>query len=304
MNMKKTLLSAAIVSALGISASASADTITGSWTGWFTMIQANGAVTANSDYTTCSANGSTGTNSMFNAGTCVRTAVSGTLGFDTATGAGTGTVNAFSFFAKGNALATTITFQAIGDGVGGPGTLVLGNMGFNWNNNNGIPVSIVLDAQGFFAMAAGGLTASQTVTGAFGVLPASDNTVVGGNTFPMGAAVMATTIHNTTDIGTVVLGTNPSGTLPLVTDTVVDSTTGETGLGGSPMPTGPFAGFNANFDIMSMHVDSCTETGDNPGPNPTAGCAVAAVPVPAAVWLFGSGLVGLAGIARRKKRNS
>ena len=29
--------------------------------------------------------------------------------------------------------------------------------------------------------------------------------------------------------------------------------------------------------------------------------ALAAVPVPAAVWLFGSGLLGLIGIARRKK---
>jgi hypothetical protein len=29
--------------------------------------------------------------------------------------------------------------------------------------------------------------------------------------------------------------------------------------------------------------------------------AVSAVPVPAAVWLFGSGLLGLVGISRRKK---
>ena len=28
---------------------------------------------------------------------------------------------------------------------------------------------------------------------------------------------------------------------------------------------------------------------------------IAAVPVPAAVWLFGSGLLGLVGVARRKK---
>ncbi|MBI3778776.1 MAG: VPLPA-CTERM sorting domain-containing protein, partial [Gammaproteobacteria bacterium] len=34
----------------------------------------------------------------------------------------------------------------------------------------------------------------------------------------------------------------------------------------------------------------------------TVSAAVAAVPVPAAVWLFGSGLLGLAGIARRKKK--
>jgi hypothetical protein len=29
---------------------------------------------------------------------------------------------------------------------------------------------------------------------------------------------------------------------------------------------------------------------------------VAAIPVPAAVWLFGSGLLGLVGVARRKQR--
>ena len=48
---------------------------------------------------------------------------------------------------------------------------------------------------------------------------------------------------------------------------------------------GPFPGFRANFNA------NLTSTPD-----------VAAVPVPAAVWLFGSGLLGLAGIARRKKK--
>ncbi len=57
------------------------------------------------------------------------------------------------------------------------------------------------------------------------------------------------------------------------------------GIMGIPMPTGgPFAGFNANFNA------TMTSTPD------------AVVPVPAAVWLFGSGLMGLAAVARRKKK--
>lgn len=48
------------------------------------------------------------------------------------------------------------------------------------------------------------------------------------------------------------------------------------------MENGPFPGFNAAFDLTAPNL-------------------VTAVPVPAAVWLFGSGLLGLVGIARRKK---
>lgn len=48
------------------------------------------------------------------------------------------------------------------------------------------------------------------------------------------------------------------------------------GILGLGMVDGAFPGFNANFNV-------------------------ATVPVPAAVWLFGSGLVGLAGVARRRK---
>ena len=50
------------------------------------------------------------------------------------------------------------------------------------------------------------------------------------------------------------------------------------GIRGCGMIDGAFPGFNANFDFQ-----------------------VAAIPVPAAVWLFGSGLLGLVGVARRKK---
>jgi hypothetical protein len=71
-----------------------------------------------------------------------------------------------------------------------------------------------------------------------------------------------------------------------VWDVVGDTYTSTDGIAGNPlnpdgirgygMLDGAFAGFNANFDF------------------------VAPVPVPAAVWLFGSGLLGLVGVARRK----
>jgi len=57
------------------------------------------------------------------------------------------------------------------------------------------------------------------------------------------------------------------------------------GIMGIPMPTGgPFAGFNAGFNASMAST-----------PKPST------VPVPAAVWLFGSGLLGLVGVASRKK---
>ncbi len=66
-------------------------------------------------------------------------------------------------------------------------------------------------------------------------------------------------------------------------------------------------GFTGNFDMFiadinggdsrfSVHVHDCF------GSNSCS--AVSAVPVPAAAWLFGSGLLGLAGVARRKKSSA
>ena len=61
--------------------------------------------------------------------------------------------------------------------------------------------------------------------------------------------------------------------------------------------------FTGDFDMFlsditngdsrfAAHIHDCS------GSNSCS--AVSAVPVPAAVWLFGSGLLGLAGLARRK----
>ena len=54
-----------------------------------------------------------------------------------------------------------------------------------------------------------------------------------------------------------------------------------------------------NFDDLCMIDGYCNMGGKTPALSHSAAYSV--VPVPAAVWLFGSGLLGLVGVARRKK---
>ena len=61
------------------------------------------------------------------------------------------------------------------------------------------------------------------------------------------------------------------------TDGIAGNPANPDGVRGYGMLDGAFVGFNANFDFTTP------------------------VPVPAAVWLFGSGLMGLVGVARRRK---
>jgi len=67
------------------------------------------------------------------------------------------------------------------------------------------------------------------------------------------------------------------------------ATTGPDVSGGVTLQLKVDCGANANC-VSDVYFDNVSVTAD-----------VSAVPVPAAVWLFGSGLLGLVGVARRKK---
>jgi hypothetical protein len=172
------------------------------------------------------------------------------------------------------------------------GNLVLGNMLADWGVNFGVPLSTVWDASGMINAIVYGLHEGDVISGTdlirggdviFDVgsaIPASDGLSFGGSILNQGPAPLAVTTWNTTTVctpGVDCFGNAYSGGAPFTDDSIA----------GSPMIDGPFVGLSVNFDIGSGH--SLTVL------------SISNVPVPAAVWLFGSGLIGLIGISRRKK---
>lgn len=265
------VVAAGVALALGSAAGpVAADIVEMSWSGLFTMLDPNGSPLINTSYPYYG-------DPTWGYG--LRTQISGTLSFDTLTGAGSATIAPFAFCSSGLLEFRDMSLQAIGDGNGGQGALVLGNMLFNWSGNSGIPISIVWDAAGLFSSLADGYYIGETISGV-GALPASNGIRKGA--LSIGLAPMATTIWNTTTVPGAGTGSNPSGELPLTADSV----------GGSPMIAGPFLGFNINLDITSIQIEPtvCPANGVCPPP----------VPIPAAFWLFGSGLLGLGGISLRR----
>jgi len=251
MTSKKILLNTLIISSLSAAtlAPVEAAVLDFDFDGLFTMTNGSGSPTQNTSYpyygdTTW--------------GYGKRTQVTGTLTFDTDTGVGTGTIAPFEFFASGPIVFHDFVINAIGDGAGGPGSLIMGNMLFDWKATN-ISLEIVLDAAGLFGAVVGGMAVGDTVSGV-GATAATEN--MPGN-LPMGPVPIATTTYDADGV----------------------NITGDDGIGGSPMDNGPFSGFNMNFDMTSVTM--------------TANSSV--IPVPAAAWLFGSGILGLAGFAGSRK---
>lgn len=218
--------------------------------------------------------------------------ISSTLTYDDSLGTGFSAGLTIENFDTFGATATIydISLQRV-DGT----NLIVGNMLADWNVNNGIPLSMVWDATGLFNAIDFGLQAGDVISGTNlkrdgsviadvgSATPASDGVFDPNTALPLnqGPAPLAVTTWNTAMLctpGFDCIGNAFSGGEPFTDD----------GIAGSPMIDGPFVGLNVNFDIGSG--------------NSLTVLSVSTVPVPAAVWLFGSGLIGLIGIARRKKK--
>jgi hypothetical protein len=272
-----------------------ADVVNLSWKGAFAILNPLGSAVRDtaSDYAngfygvTGTASGPATTHGWFGH----RTPISGTMSFDTNTGAGVATITPFLF--SGNTTNNYGTFSGYSFAtIDTVGTMV-GSMLFSWNRGSHF-VSIVLDGSGLFANVGAMIAAGPTATvSGVGALPATDGIDFDGSAavlnLPLGPSPVATKTTNTGDgcdglsLATVVNATTITRNIA----NIATCTTGmvDDGIGGDPMTSPSLQSFNINIDILSLHVDS-----------------VSAVPIPATVWLFGSGLLGLAGITRRKRR--
>ena len=320
--LKKTALALAVGGTFVAASPADANVINLSWRGAFTMINPAGVAIYNSgsDYQGARiqyangyyangaagfgtpqywANAVNGTPSTHYAGAVntirgwksQRTPISGTMSFDTSNGVGVGTVNPFFFFGDtpGSGAETSVahfpevSFQQV-DTLG----TVVGTMLMSWNGI-GNSISIVLDASSLFASLPA--AATTTISGV-GTLPATDGTNFGTTDapllLPLGPSPAATKTLNAVGCEAQPLATQINAYTIISTGNIANcSLTQDDGIGGSPMVSTAFGGFSANFDFTTFQVEPPLSLGP--------------VPLPPAIWLFGSGLLGLIGLARCKK---
>ncbi len=149
--------------------------------------------------------------------------------------------------------------------------IITGGVLVDWNGTNNMPLHIEWDATGLLNAINYGLQAGHVLSGSDLYNDTNGNGVQDTGEFLIDIA-------SATPYSDSLLSdpSNSQGPAPLA------ATANSLGLDN----TTPFPGVRGYFDIgsgNSMHVTS-----------------VSSVPVPAAAWLFGSGLLGLIGVARRK----
>ena len=252
-SLKKTAIASAIAITLGGAFTpglSSADVLTFNFSGiasdgLFTILNGNGIPTQNTSYPYYG-------DPTWGYG--VRTQLSGTFTIDTADNSGSAVIQPFDFFAAGPAIASNITFTDAGVNTSNGHQLLLVNMSFSWNNNIGIPVSLVWDIDGLITAINGGLTVGDSVT--TGALPASE--LIAKGNYPIGPSPVATTTMDTNALCTPPPDNSCLGVNPIATEIVagLPGQPADDGIGGSPMVDGPFAGFNANFDLTTLTLIS------------------------------------------------
>lgn len=150
----------------------------------------------------------------------------------------------------------------------------------DWNGRNNMPLHINWDATGFFNAINIGLNVGDTISGT-----TLKQDTDGDGVFDTFTNVLSATPHSDGLLAAQNFSGWQEGAAPLA------ATNMSLGLGydidGNYAGPTPFDGVLGYFNIGSGN--SLTVT------------AVSTVPVPAAVWLFGSGLIGLLGVARRNK---
>lgn len=264
------MLSIAISTMVGTSSIASADMIEFSFSAIFTLASADGEVHSNTDDVDISLWSPATSSSVDALGYYTEITGQGTYSTDNETGSYI--IDPFSFFGGGAVYADVHPFFVIGDGAGGSGSLINTSLHFYQPGifNSNFETPFISDASGFL-----------------------NNLPAPGQTKTIGSACTACVTSTTADwafetsevsftgsIGEVpVAMTNYNSVYPLVDNNPLF----DDGVAGSPMTEGPWPGQNMGIDFTSITATN-----------------ISAVPVPAAVWLFGSGLISLVVLARRK----
>lgn len=223
-----------------------------------------------------------------------KTAIAAALGFSMVSGASQAAINNFNFngvFVMFNGSATTFdpastTYQMdSGNGTLGVGDPVTGTM--SMSDVSGAGSATMVGSLPFYA-------SPWTATG-ISLQASGPGAVTAQMMFNWGAATSATVLGTDWSLAGAVSG-DGTGTCGL-TNCNIGVTVGFTMMPGAnpgeytvatvstSMPSGPFAGRQAAFAGTATWTGQTAET---------------VVPVPAAAWLLGSGLLGLVGVARRK----